>query len=168
MGAGKILSIIAGIITLLSTFLLVWFTGTPGIDEWGAHGVGLAANVINMFSKAAEYENSMSIPIWAVYIIAVFAILFLIAGLFQLIGAKAKALAIIGSLFPLILGVIVLLGEFNVIEGFMTNLDFILNPLEFVPGVLPYNLDLAGVSIGSYGLLAGGLLGLISGFMSRE
>lgn len=168
MGAGKILSIIAGIITLLSTFLLVWFTGTVGLEEWGAHGAGLAMVIIKMFTEAAVYEIEMTVPIWAVYIIAVGAILFLIAGLFQLIGAKVKALAIIGSLFPLALGVIVILGTFDVPLGMMDNLVFMLHPLEFVTDVLPYNLELANISIGTYGLLAGGLLGLISGFMSRD
>ncbi len=162
MGAGKILSIFAGIITILSTYLLVWFTGSG----WGAHGVGLFLNVIDIFQDPATYN--MGIPIWAVYIVAAGAILFLIAGLLQLIGAKSKAMAIIGSLFPLTLGVIVILGAFNLSPGILTYLDFCLNPLEFVPGVLPFNYELAGVSIGSYGLLAGGLLGLISGFMSRE
>jgi len=168
MGAGKILSIIAGIITLLSTFLLVWFTGTGIYTGLNAHGAGLAMNVLNMFQNAAAYEIDMSIPIWAVYIIAVGAILFLIAGLFQLIGAKVKALAIIGSLFPLALGVIVILGTFDVVPGMMDNLAFMLSDLEFVADVLPFDFPLASISIGTYGLLAGGLLGLISGFMSRE
>ena len=168
MGAGKILSIIAGIITLLSTFLLVWFTGTMGLETWGAHGAGLAMVMIKMFTEAATYEIAMSVPIWAVYIIAVGVILFLIAGLFQLIGAKVKALAIIGSLFPLALGVIVILGTFDVVPGMMDNLAFMLSDLEFEADVLPFDFPLASISIGTYGLLAGGLLGLISGFMSRE
>jgi hypothetical protein len=163
--AGKVLSIIGGTITLLSTYLLVLFVGGAG----GVHGAGLFMVVINMFSNAGAYVVPIGIPIWAVYIVAVGVILYLLAGLFQLIGAKVRALGIIFSLFPLALGIIVLLGSFGLMP-WMANLDFMGHPLEFVPGILPYNLETlyAGIGLSTYPLILGGLLGLIGGLLPRD
>ena len=163
--AGKILSIIGGILTLLSTYLLVLFT----VGAWGVHGAGLFMVVINMFSNAAAYVVPIGVPIFVVYIVAVGVILYLLAGLFQLIGAKIRALGIIFSLFPLALGIIVLLGSFGIIP-FMANLDFMAYDLEFISGILPYNLDALypGIGLGTYPLILGGLLGLIGGILPRD
>ncbi|MHA1727370.1 MAG: hypothetical protein ACTSWY_01400 [Promethearchaeota archaeon] len=165
MGAGKTLSIIAGILTLAATFALTWFTDISG----NAYGIGVAKNLIGLFTDTTSWASTLGgIPTWAVYIVGVGAVLILAAGVFQLIGVKSRAMAIIGSLFPLAIGVIVLLARFNVVAGIIDYLAFCIDPVDLVAGIIPYTFNLAEVSLGAYILLASGLLGLISGFMGRD
>ena len=86
MGAGKILMILGGLITIVATYFLTFYELLPGIYGWG---IGAWLFVDDVFLSGAIL----------LIIIEIFVIFLLIAGLLQLIGAKSRVIGFIGS-FP--------------------------------------------------------------------
>jgi len=105
MAAGKILSLLAGILTIVATFFLSWIPEalTPG---YYVYGIGIVNNLPGMFTNADALGLTLGIPGFAIYIVAGLLIVFLISGIFQIIGMKSRVLAIIGSIFVLLIGVL--------------------------------------------------------------
>lgn len=56
MGAGKYLSILAGIITLISTFILSWVAVDDGGTIYYAYGIGIIKNIVNMLQMQMHWE----------------------------------------------------------------------------------------------------------------
>ncbi len=167
MAAGKVLSILVGILTIVATFVLSWVSvNVPPI--YYAYGIGIIKNLPAMFTNADALGVTLEIPGFAIYIIAGIMIVFLLSGVFQLIGAKSRALAVIGSIFVLLIGILTLLGIFSVV----INVDWVTNifgdSVPLIDGIIPYDLPLGPASLGLYILFAGGALGLIAGFMGRD
>ncbi len=157
MGAGKILCIIGGLISLVATLFFSFFS-SPSIG----YGIGLFLNFATIFSSG----NILGIVFGILYAIGV------VSGLFILIGAQSRALAIIGSIFALLLGVLLLL-----ITGLAISLGadidstlsfFIAAPL--VDGIIPFELalGLGSMSLGTVLLVGGGVLGLIGGIVGTS
>ena len=153
MGAGKALCIIGGIVALVSTTIFSFYSTVTD----ASYGIGLFLNLGTIFGSGEIFTIIFAI----LYIISV------ISGVFIMIGAKVRALAIIGAIFALFLSVVLLL-----IPGFSISLGsqidssvdlFIAAPL--VAGIIPFdlNLGIGTVSLGTILLLAGGVLGLIGG-----
>ena len=71
MRIGKILSLIAGIITLLATFLLSWYSiDEGGITIYYAGGLGIIKNLPAMFTDAQGLGTTLGIPLeitWSCY-----------------------------------------------------------------------------------------------------
>lgn len=163
MGAGKVLCILGGILALVATLFFSFYAIeiSPGVFLTG-YGIGIFLNFVSIFQSGEILAIVFSI----LYAIGV------ISGLFILIGAKSRALAIIGSIFALLLGILLLL-----ITGLEMNLGadinlsmlfFIADPI--VDGILPFNLPLGlgSMSLGTILLIGGGVLGLIGGIMGRD
>jgi len=169
MGAGKALAIISGILVLVATFITSWFT----VAGQNAYGIGLLNNIMGMFTDASTMATAWGIPAFVPYILGGLFILFLISWLFLLIGAKSRALAIIGSLMPLLLGYAIVAGYFGIPPDFMPYVEPFLASDSLVAGIIPYNLGLmtsngVTLNLGAFLLLGGGFLGLISGIMGRD
>ena len=167
MAAGKILSLLAGILTIVATFFLSWVPEvvTPG---YYVYGIGIVNNLPGMFTNADALGLILGIPGFAIYIIAGILIVFLISGVLQLIGIKSRAFAIIGSIFVLLIGILTLLGVLNVVINLLWVENIFGAPAPLVAGIIPYDLALGPASLGLYVLIAGGALGLIAGFMGRD
>lgn len=162
MGAGKVFCILGGIIALLSTFLFSFYSfEVMGFTYYG-YGLGLFLNIGNIFASG----EILFIIFTIVYIISV------ISGLLIIIGLKSRAFAIIGAIFALFLGVLLLLNPgFQISLGPDLNASLVLfmaDPL--VAGIIPFDLQLGfgAVSLGTILLLAGGVLGLIGGIMGPD
>ena len=156
MGGGKLLAIVSGILVLLATFLFNW---------GGDYQNGLV--VIPAFMGLLSDLSLIGI------LNIIFVILALISGVLILIGAKVRALAIIGAILPILIGLILLLPGFglNIIPEIVN--DYIgLSNFEdswvLVPGYVPLTIIPAYFSIGLVLLFCGGILGLISGIMGRD
>lgn len=162
MGAGKILCILGGILALVATLFLSFYSFEiiPGVT-WTGYGIGLFMNFVDLF----ETGDILYIVFSILYAIGV------VSGIFILIGAKSRALAIIGAIFALFLGILLFLivgleiSISNDINGSM--LFFIADPL--VEGIIPFdlNLGLGSMSLGTVLLIGGGVLGLIGGIMGH-
>lgn len=178
MGAGKSLSIVAGVFTLLGVFILNWVNSTTSFvyGLGGLMGLGQFFENIDTWAFLYGLVFGDSFQDWMIYLIAVEVILLGISPILQFVGAKSKAAAIIGSLLPLAIGLIILLSG---MEVFSTEISAKLTLLfgfpyitsdVLVENIIPFTYGFEGrdEAIGLYALLGGGFLGLISGFMSRD
>ncbi|NVM45968.1 MAG: hypothetical protein HWN79_13710 [Candidatus Lokiarchaeota archaeon] len=167
MGMGKILSLIAGIITIVATYLLSWVSVTLP-PTFYAYGIGFIKNLPAMFTEAEALGILLGVPGFVFYIIAGIGIVFLLSGIFQLIGMKSRVIGLIGSIFVLLMGIMLLLGTLNIV----INLDWVTNifgdSAPIIDGIIPYDLPLGPASLGLYVLIAGGALGLIAGIMGPD
>ena len=158
MGAEKGLSIFAGILTLVSMFVLSWYsTGS----EY-AYGLGGVFGLLGLFSDLGNWVN---------YIIIACVILYLISFILQFVGVKSRATAIIGAILPLVIGVFIILDTFGLdVLGAMDYMSVFETSFTLVPGIIPFDFAIPtrSESIGTYVLLLGGILSLISGFKSRS
>lgn len=169
MGAGKILAIIAGIATLLGTFVFALFSGFGGVGS----GIGLVFNIPELFIDGADIASDVSLNIILYYVFVVFFVIWLISGILQFIGVKNRVVIIIFSLFPLTLGIVFMLAiywaeVFGSISGTLFFLFIIASIGEQYGGIFPILFELADAGLGVYFLLAGGVLGIVSGILPRE
>ena len=150
MNARKISYIIGGIMTLLATFLFSLHRYFPGVDFYG---IGFILNIPTYFTSG----DIITIVMASVFVI------FLLSGIFILIGLKSRVLAIIGSLLAIVAGVYFILVFYLGILDISQFAFMFLNP-SIIEGIIPLNLPPIGtVSIAPVLVLVGGLLGLIGG-----
>ncbi len=167
MGAGKILCIIGGIVTLLATYLFSFgyiLNPFPPPTTLYFSGIGFIQNIILFFQSA----DPLTIVLAIVFII------FLLAGVFILIGVKSRALAIIGSLFAIVAGVYFMLSLFMIIPIEIGQGTFMFMGEALVDGIIPLHVGLGSylalieVGLGTYILIGGGVLGLVGGIMGPD
>ena len=172
MGKGTVLGIISGILVLAATFLLTWFTVGPE----GASGIGLIKNLSTYFTTADTIAAGWGVPTFVIYIVGGCYILFLASGIIMLFGAKSRAAAIIGSFMPIAMSAAIIFGSFDMPADIITYVGVFLDADGIIPGIIPYTLNLgpsgavslATVALGTYVLLAGGILGFVSAFLDRD
>ncbi|UCC19451.1 MAG: hypothetical protein JSV62_15335 [Promethearchaeota archaeon] len=170
MESGKITSLVAGILTILATYVFSWYTMNipPNIPPtFYSNGLGIITNLPNMFTNAETLGIILGIPGFAIYIIAGFLIYFLASGIIQIIGIKSRTAVLVGSIMPIGIGIALLFASGDILDRelwiggvFGTNHPLGIFPLQ----ILPDNI----VDIGGYLLLVGGGLGIISAFLPRE
>ncbi|MBD3197785.1 MAG: hypothetical protein GF317_22225 [Candidatus Lokiarchaeota archaeon] len=169
MGAGKILAIVAGIVTLVGTFVLALFGSTGLVGS----GLGLALNIPELFTNADSYATFIGTEIWLYYIVLVLFIIWLASGVLQLIGIKSRVVIIIFSLFPLAVGVMIMMvfyapDLFGGTSGPFAGLFTLAMVDEQIADLFPFLVNIGDVAIGTYVLIAGGVLGIVSGILPRE
>ncbi len=163
MYGGKILCIIAGILTLLATFVFSWIAIDSGGVLYYTNGFGIIKNLPTMFTDAEDLEAILDIPAFAFYIIAGVFILFLASGVLQILGAVHRAPIIIGTLVVLCITTLLFLGSTDLInrEDWIVNILGTDEPL--IEGFIPLKLfDINSFDLGLYLLYAGGIIGLIA------
>lgn len=149
MEARKISYIIGGILTVLATFLFSFHLYFPGLHFYG---IGFIMNIPTFFTSGDIL----------VIIMAIVFIIFLLSGIFILIGLKSRRLAIIGSLLAIVTGVyFILVFYIGILE--IDQFAFMFLDSALIEGILPLNIPIGTISIGPSLILAGGLLGLIGG-----
>ena len=165
MYKGKILSLIAGIITLVATFLFSWIAIEIGIGDtvYYVNGLGILKNLSAMFTDAESLGSTLEIPVFAFYIIAGIFVLFLASGVLQILGMKYRAFVILGSIAALGIASLLLLSEFDVVDR-ANWVYYILGTDEpIVENIVPLKiLGFDTFDIGLYLLSAGGILGIVA------
>ena len=166
MGLGKIFCILGGILALVATLFFSFYSVDVMGFTFPGYGIALFTNFIDIIDSG----EVMWIIFAIIYAIGV------ISGIFILIGAKVRALAILGAIFALFLGIMILL-----VVGFEIDLGsdltasvglFVQDPL--VEGILPFDISLGlgnpfiVMNLGTVLLIAGGALGLIGGIMGPD
>lgn len=164
MGLGKTLSILGGVLTLVSTYLLTfWGSGMV----YGS-GIGAIMNIPDIFMNPGTYAGTL--PEFMGYVIAALLLFFLFAGILELAGAGSRGASAIGGFLALIGGIYFLLGlEFSSLPldiSLYSNILF--GGSAIVDGILPFHLTIGNVGVGTYVLFAGGVLGLIGALLPRE
>lgn len=163
--AGKKLLIIAGISALLATFIFSWSTFPFGEVHY-IYGVGGIFNVIDIFTRGPKYYRTrFQLPEWAIYIIAIVVIWLVVSGFVQILGRKSRKLGIIGSIIPLLIGLIILLNVLGIpfTGGFIRILEVFGAADPVIEGLIPLHIVLPGrvEAIGTYLLILSGILGII-------
>jgi hypothetical protein len=170
MEKGSILSLISGIIVILATFLLTWFTAIGG----DASGIGLIKNLSDYFINADTHAAAWGVETFVIYIVAACYILFLASGVLLLIGVKSRVVAIIGAIMPIGMAMAILFGSLDMPADIITYVGVFLDTEGIIPGIIPYTLELgpsgtaATVALGTYVMLGGGVIGFISVFFERD
>ena len=109
MRIGKILSLIAGIITLLATFLLSWYSiDEGGITIYYAGGLGIIKNLPAMFTDAQGLGTTLGIPLEISQFAFFFLDLAIVEGFLPLNIAIGDAS--LGTILVLVGGVLGLIG----------------------------------------------------------
>jgi len=163
MYVGKILSIIAGILTLIATFILSWVAIDSGGVVYYANGFGIIKNLPSMFTDTENLEAILDIPAFAFFIIAGVFIVFLAAGVLQILGVYHRAPVIIGTLVTLLVSILLFLGSTDVInkENWIVNILGTDEPL--IEDIIPFKLfDVNQLDLGMFLLYAGGIVGLVA------
>lgn len=162
MGAGKVLVIIGALLTLISTFFLAFYEAASG--DFGS-GLGFILNIADIMANPGNYVSGQTMT---VYIVAIVYIVFLISGVLQLLGLASRVFAIIGSAIVLFASIMMLLVLLNILPVYADYITLFEQP-AIVTGILPYNLPIGSMgSLGTYTLLAGGVLGLIGGILGTS
>jgi hypothetical protein len=166
MGAGKVLALIAGLLTLIGTYVVAIY-GIAG--SYAGSGIGFILNIPDLFSNAATYATGLSIEVWLFYILVIVFIIFLAAGLLQIIFMKSRIFSILWSLFPLGVSLMFLLLVYTDILGIKSAFFALFFIGDQYGGIFPFIVNVGGdLALGVYLVLGGGALGLISGFLPRE
>jgi hypothetical protein len=160
MGAGKILILLGGLLTLASTFFLSFYGVGGGV--YGS-GLGFIFNIADIMANPGSYVAGETM---VVYIVAIVYIVFLISGVLQLVGMASRVIAIIGSIIVLAVGILMLLVLLNILPVYAPYIT-LFEHTHIVPG-LPFDYALGPASLGMYLLLAGGALGFIGGILGTD
>ncbi len=150
MGAGKIFCILGGIIALVATF---WISYMPN-----GYGLALWINMVTLFQSGDVLVIIMTI----VFLFAT------LAGLFILIGIKSRALAIIGAIFAIAMGVYWMLSISGVLPIEVSQFVLMFVGPDLVGDIIPFDLMLGPYGLGTYLIVGGGVLGLIGGIMGPD
>ena len=166
MGAGKILALVAGLLTLIGTYVVAIY-GMAGV--YAGSGIGFILNIPDLFANAAAFASGLSIEIWLFYILVIVFIIFLAAGVLQIVFMKSRLLSIIWSLFPLGISLMFLLLVYTDFLGIKSAFFALFFIGEHFGDIFPFIVNVGGdLGLGVYLVLGGGALGLISGFLPRE
>ena len=101
-----------------------------------------------------------------VYILTIVYLVFIISGILQLVGLASRVVAIIGSILPIAVGILIILIYSGILDMIQYTVLFWRTPI--VDGILPFDLPVGVVSLGTYTLLAGGILGFVGGILGTK
>ncbi len=171
MANEKNLVIYGGILTLISIYFLTWFTYILGTRHY-ANGMGGIQNLIHIFTNSEEYTFAYGVPLWVTSLMVAFIITVLACGFMQLCGKKSYFLGYFGSIIALLLGLMIIVGEFIGLVGFHRIL-FLFGGDPLIEPIIPFQIVINGmiICIGGYFLIAGGIIGLfpmLGGLKKRE
>lgn len=160
MGAARVLLIVLGaVLTILGTYVFALFQSFPPLV---GSGLGFAMNLPMIFGIDPGADAVVF------YLFLVLFMVWLVAGVLQLIGLKSRVVGVIFSLVPLAIGIMFLLLVFTDILGMMTATFFIMTSGEVYFGFLPLLIEVGGIGLGVYFLVAGGALGFIGSLLPKD
>ncbi|MCJ7650758.1 MAG: hypothetical protein MUP85_19275 [Candidatus Lokiarchaeota archaeon] len=171
MALGKIFVILGALLSILGTYVFAIYGATGVVGS----GIGFILNTFGgglvtptLFAGADVHATYLSIEVWLYYILLAVFLIFLLAGLLQLIGIKSKIGGFVFSLFPLGVGIMLILVFYTDILGLKSFFFTIVFIGEQYADFYPILVNLGDLALGTYLITAGGALGVISTFMPRE
>jgi len=159
MAVGKILLILGALLTILGTYVFALLLFFPGIV---GSGLGFAMNLFDIIAIDPGADA------FAFYFLLVVFIGWLASGVLMLVGLKIRIVGIIFSLFPLGVGLILILLIYTDILGMMSAIFTLFTLGEHFGDFFPILVPLGDLGLGVYFLLAGGVLGIVGSSMPRE
>ena len=165
MGSGKIVTILAALLTILGTYVFALYLFLPGAV---GSGIGFIFNLGDLFGNASAFAAALSIDVIVFYLLVVIFIVFLASGVLQLVGIKTRIASFIFSLFPLGVGLMFIFLTYSDFLGIKSAFFALFFIGEHYGNFFPILVSLADLGLGVYLLLAGGVLGLVSAFLPRD
>jgi len=160
LGTARLLLIIIGaVLTLLGTWVFALFPSFPPLV---GSGLGFAMNIPMIIGIDPGADAVVF------YLMLVLFIAWLASGVLQLVGLKSRIVGIIFSFIPLAIGIMFVLLVYTTVLGTMTAVFFLMTSGEVIGGFLPFLIEIGGMGLGVYFLLAGGVLGIIGSSMPKE
>ncbi|MHA1913980.1 MAG: hypothetical protein ACW986_11420 [Promethearchaeota archaeon] len=164
MAAGKILAILGGLLTILGTYVFAIYGSTPIVGS----GIGFILNIPELFADAGTIAPLLSTPVWLFYIYVIIFVVFLAAGILQIIGMKNRVISFIFSLFPLGVGLMFIFLVYTDFLGIKSAFFAFVFIGEHYANFFPILVPLGDLALGAYFLIAGGALGIVSVFAGRD
>lgn len=164
LGAGKTLAIFSAILTILGTYVFALFGSTGYVGS----GLGFIGSLDAIFENAESYANIVDIHIILYWFIVVLFFIFLVSGFLQLVGIKSRVAMFIFSLFPLGIGAMITLLFYTDVLGNISTLFTLFLIGEQIGDLFPFLIEVGDVALGTFILLAGGVLGIVSAILPRE
>lgn len=157
--ARVLIIVIAAVLTILGTWVFALF---PFLFGTLGSGLGFAMNlpIIIGIDPGADAV--------VFYLLLVLFIVWLASGVLQLVGLKSRIVGIIFSLIPLAIGIMFVLLVYTEILGVMSATFFFMTVAEPIGGFLPVWIDLGGMGLGVYFLIAGGVLGIVGSSLPTD
>lgn len=160
MGVARTLLIVIGaVLTLLGTYVFALF---PFLFGTLGSGLGFAMNL----SMIIGVDPGADAVVF--YLLLVLFIVWLASGVLQFVGLKSKVVGIIFSLVPLAIGLMFVLLVYTEILGAMSALFFLMTVADPISEFFPMYIELAGMGLGVYLLLAGGVLGVVGSSLPKD
>ena len=173
MNTGQKLCIIAAIITLIASYLFYWYS-YEYIDIYNVGGMGLLEKYLDLWFNTNWNAVVLGLPLVFYYGLVGIFTLFLISPILIALGTKKRSLAFLGSIMPLVIGLMIFLYAmnihqllypyFNSVPTFMGWLTLFSDAEPLIAGIIPYTLTYKDhfEFIGTYILIGGGVMGLIA------
>jgi hypothetical protein len=169
------LILVGALLTLFSTFFLS-FAQTNGADgRTYASGIGFLFNLPSIIGDIAYWVGFNGGEAMVIYIVSIVFIVFLLAGIIQLIGLINKFVELIGSIIVIGISIPIILAVMIDIPGWGMNIyssllwaPAIANgvwPLD-VPVVAASGVFYQNLSLGTITSIVGGGLGLVGGILA--
>ena len=171
MAVSKIFIILGALLSILGTYVFAIYGNVGFVGS----GIGFILNTIGggladptLIAGASAYATSLSIEVWLFFVLLGVFLIFLVAGVLQLIGMKSRVFGLIFSLFPLGVGlmfVFLTYTDFLGIKSAFFGLFFI--GVQY-GDIFPILVNLGDLALGAYFLIGGGALGLIGSVLPRD
>jgi hypothetical protein len=164
MRPGETLAGLSALCTLLGTYIFAFFgtTGTVG------SGIGFLQNISSIINDAWTTISDLNVFPAFYFLVVVFLGFSLVVGFFQLIGIKSRFLMFFFSLIPLSLGVILFVLKVTPLLQNATELYTVFLEANQYGDIFPFLIPIGEIALGTYLVLAGGILGFISVFIPRR
>jgi len=163
--SGKIFTILGGILTLLGTYVFAIY-GVAGL--FAGSGIGFITNLGDLFTNADGIALFLGVDVWIIYLLTILFLIFLASGILQLLGVKSRALGFIFSVFPLVVGFMIIIFFYTDILGPTTAVFTFYFIGEHFGDFFPIIVNLGDVGLGAYLLVGGGVLGILGTFLPRD
>lgn len=175
MKTSKILILVGALLTLFSTYFLS-FAQTNGADgRTYASGIGFLFNLPSIIGDVAYWVGFNGGDAMVIYIVSIVFIVFLLAGIIQLIGLINKYVDLIGSIIVIGISIAIILAVLIDLPGWgMNQYSSLLWAPAIANGIWPLDVGVVGasgsfyqnLSLGTITLIIGGGLGLAGGILS--
>ncbi len=150
----KLLALIGTILSILGWFFFPLYVYTNTV-----YGIGALLSLGTAFSTAFSLIH---------YVLIIVFLIFILACLVQIVGIPNGIAAIVGGGITFLVSVFIILGAFGILPVFTDGIGFLMDHVDWIPGIIPIPLELPGAGLGTYIAAVGGALSLASGFLPRE
>jgi hypothetical protein len=166
MKSGRALALISGLVTIIGTYVLTVSAALPNVSS----GIGFITRLPELFADPVTLAISIGLGdlVWVYFILVALFIVFLAAGVLQIIGMANRAISFIFSLFPLAIGLLFVFLTYTDYLGIKSAFFQAYFEAPLIGGIYPFHVPLGDLGLGTYVLIAGGALGIISVFMKRD